>query len=146
MKADKRNQNRIIYRIALWLLFGIITINLLVLTIRFSDKQSRFSEPVPLNTKINYDWAKSQKEILFIFLKPTCPMCTPYIDSLNDLHNKYGNKIEFIGLCNPKYWNADYIAKFNFRFMKINTEMRKALHLAFTPQFVMSKDSAHQGV
>ncbi len=64
-------------------------------------------------------------------------MCLLYKDSISSLYEKYNTDVQFVGLCNPKYWNSTYLKSFKFEFNEVNNEFRKSLHLAVTPQFVL---------
>ena len=85
------------------------------------------------------DYADSDKEVMFVFIKPHCSGCALYKDSIVDLYKKFGHKINFIGLCNPQYWDNEYLKQFGFKFVEADNELRKSLHLAITPQFILTE-------
>lgn len=127
-------RNRIFIAICLFILLAV---NVFLLYNRKKVTDKRFASPVSIGTALNYVWTKNGKEICFVFVKPTCATCALFKDSINNLSDKYSNVLQFTGLYNPKYYDAEYFKTYRFRSYPINSEMRNALHLAFTPQFVL---------
>jgi thioredoxin-related protein len=131
-------RNKLLISITLLILLAV---NILLLSNRKKAVDNTFSTPVPIGTVVNYNWATSDKEIIFVFVKPTCATCALYKDSLNSLFDKYSAVLHFNGLYNPKYWEPDYFKTFKFQSLPINSEIRNALHLAFTPQFILIENN-----
>lgn len=120
---------------------AIIAINGVLLYKKHKGADRGFDSPVPIGTTLNYDWTKSNREALFLFIKPTCGTCALYKDSINGLFDKYNKVLQFNGVYNPKYWDMAYFKSFRFNSIPINSEIRNALHLAFTPQFVLIENN-----
>jgi len=131
-------KNKIIIGISILIL---ILINVALLIKKNQEVDKGFDVPVSIGTTLNYEWTNSKKEILFVFIKPKCGTCALYKDSINALFDKYNSIIQFKGLCNPKNWDEEYFKTYNFHFITINSEIRNALHLAFTPQFVLVENN-----
>jgi hypothetical protein len=123
------------------LLIILVVINIALLYNRNLGMESGFDSPVPIGTMLNYEWTRSDKEIMFIFIKPKCGTCAIYMDSINGLFDKYSKVLQFKGLYNSAYRDSAYFGSFSFTSEPINPEMRKVLHLAFTPQFILTENS-----
>jgi hypothetical protein len=119
----------------------LVVINVVLLYNRKNGTENGFDAPVPVGTTLNYQWIRSDKEIMFVFIKPKCGTCAIYKDSINDLFDKYGKVLQFKVLYNPSVRDSLYFGSFRFPSEPINPEMRKALHLAFTPQFILTENS-----
>lgn len=102
---------------------------------RESSAAKIFDVPVPIGSEVRYYWSKSDKELLFLYFKPTCPACIEIKPVMNKIAEQYRNKINIIGLCTNKYYKELSNSKdFNFDFMELDVVIHDALHLAFTPQ------------
>ncbi|MFZ4523009.1 MAG: hypothetical protein ACOYNC_14965 [Bacteroidales bacterium] len=119
-------------------LIGIVVlVNIILLIVRYRNDASMFDTPLQEGAVINGNLVDSDKEILFILIKPKCPTCVEYHDSIISLYQKYKSDIQFIGLCREKFWNATFIAEYHFPFIKADLDKGKMLHLAVTPQIVL---------
>ncbi|MFZ4522053.1 MAG: hypothetical protein ACOYNC_10120 [Bacteroidales bacterium] len=138
MPEKKLTQPR---RTVFFLLIGIILIvNVILLIVRYQNDTSMFNTPLKEGTSINGKYLDSDKEILFILIKPKCPTCLQYQDSINSLYQKYINHLQFVGLCRVKFWDTAYLTKYHFPMIKADLNTGKMLHLAVTPQIVMVKN------
>lgn len=124
---------RVIYSIIIVL---IIT-NVIIFTIRYYNKEPRFNMPISVGSTVNNAFTDINKEVMFVFIKPKCAICLKYHDSINLVNNKFKSKVRIIGICNPKYWDENFIKSYNFRIIEVNNDLRNDLHLAVTPQIIM---------
>ena len=123
------------------LIIFLIVINVILIYKKNKGLEKGFDEPVTIGTTVNNEWMMSNKEILFFFVKPQCGTCALYKDSINALFDKYNSVVQFNVLYNPKNWDEDYFKTLNFKSIPINSEIRNALHLAFTPQYVLVENN-----
>ena len=103
----------------------LVLANAFLLLKRYNEKQLTFITPVAVGSVADNEHTASGKETLFVFVKPECSSCALYKDSLITLFNKYKNHVQFIGLCNPKYWDEKYLKSFGFKFIEVDNNLRK---------------------
>ena len=115
----------------------LVLVNAIIFILKPKNENIKFDHPVTVGSIIKNKWSKSEKEVLFIIIKPQCHNCALYKDSICRLYDKYQDNIQFIGICNPKAWDKNFIAVFNFEFIENTIELIKTFHFVVTPQIVM---------
>jgi thiol-disulfide isomerase/thioredoxin len=135
MEIKFAKNKRTFLLILFFMILGLI--NAFIFIKRSNTKELFFEKPVSIGSIVESKSTGNNKEILFIFIRPRCHICEFYKDSIALLYNKYNKDIQFLGLCNPKFWDENYLKSYNFEFIKVDVELRRSLHLALTPQFVL---------
>jgi len=119
----------------------LVLINAIIFILKPKNENIKFDNPVSVGSMIKNKWSKSDKEVLFIIIKPQCHNCALYRDSICKLHEKYKTNIQFIGICNPKAWDTNFLNAFNFEFLENTKDLIKTFHLVVTPQIVMLQNN-----
>jgi thiol-disulfide isomerase/thioredoxin len=116
----------------------IVAINIYIFHNKKQSHPLSFKKAVQPGTVIDYQWAKSGKEILFWYVNPNCGRCIDNRSRINQLADDYSASIKTIGICSDKYLSGkDSLQNYNFKFITMDAEKFKALHLAYTPLAVM---------
>lgn len=124
-----------------FILVTVIFVNLYFLYKNYQLRTLTFTHPVTEGSILKNSVLKSSKELLIVFLKPDCSSCSFFEEHIKHLYSTYNGNLDFLGLCNSKYWNAEYINGFEFEFKKVDNELRKQFHLAITPQIILVENN-----
>lgn len=85
---------------------------------------------------------------LFVFLSPECPLCQNYTKTLNDLHNRFGAKIDLYGIVPGNAYESEELVNFVSKYkvvFKVGIDkeflLTKYLQASVTPQVILLDSS-----